>query len=180
MSESSSTTTSLPISTRRFARSITSSATVMWFSVGMSKVEDTTSPLMERCMSVTSSGRSSTRRQMRCTSGLFAEMAAAMSLSTVVLPAFGGRHDETALTFADRRGQVDDAGGDGVLAMLHGEALVRIHRRQIPEARSAFKLLERQAVHRDDLLNGGELLVLARGAGLSDDEVALCAGRCGG
>ena len=65
VSESSSTTTSLPISTKRFARSMTSSATVMWFSVGMSKVEETTSPLMERCMSVTSSGRSSTKRQMR-------------------------------------------------------------------------------------------------------------------
>ena len=69
---------------------MTSSDTAMWFSVGMSNVEDTTSPLMERSMSVTSSGRSSTSRHMRCTSGLFAVMAAAMFFSTVVLPAFGG------------------------------------------------------------------------------------------
>ena len=41
-------------------------------------------------MSVTSSGRSSTSRHMRCTSGLFAVMEAAMSLRMVVLPAFGG------------------------------------------------------------------------------------------
>ena len=59
-------------------------------SEGMSNVELTTSPWIERSMSVTSSGRSSTSRHMRWTSGLFAEMAAAMSLSTVVLPAFGG------------------------------------------------------------------------------------------
>ena len=41
-------------------------------------------------MSVTSSGRSSTSRHIKCTSGLFAVIAAAISLSTVVLPAFGG------------------------------------------------------------------------------------------
>ena len=69
---------------------MTSSETWMWFSVGISKVEEMTSPLMERCMSVTSSGRSSTRRHMRCTSGLLALMAAAMSFKMVVLPAFGG------------------------------------------------------------------------------------------
>ncbi len=62
----------------------------MWFSLGMSNVEETTSPWIERSMSVTSSGRSSTSRHMRCTSGLLAVIAAAMSLSTVVLPAFGG------------------------------------------------------------------------------------------
>ena len=62
----------------------------MWFSVGISKVEAITSPLMERCISVTSSGRSSTSRHIKCTSGLFAVIAAAISLSTVVLPAFGG------------------------------------------------------------------------------------------
>ena len=69
---------------------MTSSDTAMWFSVGISNVEEMTSPLMERSMSVTSSGRSSTSRHMRCTSGLFALMAAAMSLRMVVLPAFGG------------------------------------------------------------------------------------------
>ena len=83
-------TTSFPCSTRRLARSMTSSATWMWFSEGMSKVEETTSPRMERSMSVASSGRSSMPRYMRCTSGLFAVIAAAMSLSTVVLPALGG------------------------------------------------------------------------------------------
>ena len=83
-------TTSAPPSTRRFARSITSSATAMWLSAGMSNVEEITSPWIERCMSVTSSGRSSTNRHIKCTSGLFAQIEAAMSLRIVVLPAFGG------------------------------------------------------------------------------------------
>ena len=41
-------------------------------------------------MSVTSSGRSSTSRQNRCTSGLLAAMDWQIFLSTVVLPALGG------------------------------------------------------------------------------------------
>ena len=65
-------------------------------------------------------------RHMRCTSGLFAVMAAAMSLSTVVLPALGGRHDEAALALADGSRQIDDAGRGGVLAVLHEQALVGV------------------------------------------------------
>ena len=54
--ESSSTTTSRPISTRRLTRSSTSSVTCTWFSLGWSNVLATTVPTTERCMSVTSSG----------------------------------------------------------------------------------------------------------------------------
>ena len=57
--ESSRMTTSRPCSTRRLAFSITISATWTWRCAGSSKVDDTTSPFTERCMSVTSSGRSS-------------------------------------------------------------------------------------------------------------------------
>src|SRR5262245_64834130 len=56
-------TTSRLCSTRRLAFSITISATCTWREAGSSKVEDTTSPLTERCMSVTSSGRSSINRR---------------------------------------------------------------------------------------------------------------------
>ncbi len=49
-----------------------------------------TSPFTERCMSVTSSGRSSTSTTMRCASGLFFAIALAMAWSTTVLPALGG------------------------------------------------------------------------------------------
>ena len=49
-----------------------------------------TSPFTERRMSVTSSGRSSTRSTIRCTSGLLASMEWAICFMTVVLPALGG------------------------------------------------------------------------------------------
>ena len=57
---------------------------------GRSNVDATTSPLTERRMSVTSSGRSSTRRTIRCTSGLFASIEWAICFRMVVLPALGG------------------------------------------------------------------------------------------
>ncbi len=83
-------TTSLPSSTSRLARSMASSATAVCSSAGRSKVEATTSPLTERRMSVTSSGRSSTSSTIRCTSGLLASMEWAICFITVVLPALGG------------------------------------------------------------------------------------------
>ena len=49
-----------------------------------------TSPLTERCMSVTSSGRSSTSTTMRWHSGLFLVIALAIACRTIVLPALGG------------------------------------------------------------------------------------------
>ncbi len=72
------------------ARSIDSSATIVWSDGLRSKVEAMTSPFTERCMSVTSSGRSSTSTTMRWTSGLFVAMAFAIACSTIVLPALGG------------------------------------------------------------------------------------------
>ena len=67
-----------------------SSATVVWSSAGRSKVEEMTSPLTARCMSVTSSGRSSTRTTMRWHSGLLVVMALASACITIVLPALAG------------------------------------------------------------------------------------------
>ena len=87
---SSSTTTSWPISTRRLARSMDSSAIVVWSDGGRSNVEAMTSPFTDRCMSVTSSGRSSTRTTMRWHSGLLVVIALAMVCRIVVLPALGG------------------------------------------------------------------------------------------
>src|SRR6516162_9557375 len=63
--ESSRITTSFLCSTRRLAFSMTISATATWRVAGSSKVELTTSPFTVRCMSVTSSGRSSTSSTMR-------------------------------------------------------------------------------------------------------------------
>ena len=86
-------TTSLPSSTRRFARSMVSSATAVCSSDGRSKVDAATwlaGDLSQRFMSVTSSGRSSTSSTMRLTSGLFASIDRAICFMIVVLPAFGG------------------------------------------------------------------------------------------
>ena len=88
--ESSRITTSFLCSTRRLAFSITISATCTWRAAGSSKVEETTSPLTVRCISVTSSGRSSMSSTIRYTSGWLAVMAVAMFCSSIVLPAFGG------------------------------------------------------------------------------------------
>ena len=57
--ESNSITTSWPHSTKRLAFSNTILATFTCLSAGSSKVEATTSPRTLRCISVTSSGRSS-------------------------------------------------------------------------------------------------------------------------
>ncbi len=69
---------------------MTISATCTWRCAGSSKVEEMTSPLTERCMSVTSSGRSSMSRTMRKTSGWLAVMLLAMFWSSIVLPVRGG------------------------------------------------------------------------------------------
>ena len=66
--ESSRITTSRLCSTSRLALSMTISATWTWRVAGSSKVELTTSPLTERFMSVTSSGRSSMSRTISTTS----------------------------------------------------------------------------------------------------------------
>ncbi len=83
-------TTSRPCSTRRLAFSITISATWTWRAAGSSKVEEITSPFTERCMSVTSSGRSSINSTMRYNSGWFAVIEWAMFCSSTVLPVRGG------------------------------------------------------------------------------------------
>ena len=83
-------TTSLPVSTRRFARSMVSSAQCVCSSDGRSNVLEITSPRTVRRMSVTSSGRSSISNTINTTSGLLRSIAVAISFMIVVLPALGG------------------------------------------------------------------------------------------
>ena len=87
---SSMITTSLPSSTIRFALAIVISATAVCSSLGRSNVDEMTSPLTVRRMSVTSSGRSSISSMIRATSGLFFSIIFAIVFMIVVLPAFGG------------------------------------------------------------------------------------------
>ena len=88
--ESRRITTSLPSSVNLFARSIASLDTCVCSSGGLSKVENITSPSTDLCISVTSSGLSSTRTTIKCTSGLLAVIELAISFRIVVLPALGG------------------------------------------------------------------------------------------
>ena len=72
-------TTSSPISTIRLAFSIAISATWVCSSLGRSNVDEMTSPLTVRRMSVTSSGRSSMSSTISLTSGLFFSIELAMA-----------------------------------------------------------------------------------------------------
>ena len=63
--ESKRITTSLPCSTNLLAFSMTISETATCRVAGSSKVEETTSPSTERCISVTSSGLSSINNTIR-------------------------------------------------------------------------------------------------------------------
>ena len=110
---------------------------------------------------------------MRCTSGLFALMGGGDVLEDGGLARLRGADDQSALALADGRHEVDDAGGDGVLAVLHDEAFVRVDRREVAEAHAAAQLLDGRAVDGRDLLDGGVLLVLARRARLTGHEIAL-------
>jgi hypothetical protein len=87
--ESSRITTSLLCSTRRLAFSMTISATCTCRVAGSSKVELMTSPRTERCMSVTSSGRSSMSRTMSATSGWLTATEFAMFCRIMVFPVRG-------------------------------------------------------------------------------------------
>ena len=81
--------------------------------------------------------------------------------------------DQAALALADGAHKVDDAGRDGVLAVLHMEALVGVDRREVAEAHPVAALLDGRSVDGRDLLDGGVLLVLARRARLPGHHIAL-------
>ena len=70
-----------------------------------------TSPLTERCMSVTSSGRSSIRRTMSVTSGWFVVIGVRDRLQEHRLAGARRRDDQAALPLADGREEVEDARG---------------------------------------------------------------------
>ncbi len=81
--------------------------------------------------------------------------------------------DQAALALADGAHEVDDASRDGVLAVLHMEALVGVDRREVAEAHPVAALLDGRSVDGRDLLDGGVLLVLARRARLPGHHIAL-------
>ena len=172
---SSSTTTSWPSSTRRLARSIASSATIVWSLAGRSNVEEMTSPLIERSKSVTSSGRSSTRTTIRWHSGLLVVIDVRDRLHDHRLAGLGRRHDQAALALADRRGDVDDAADQVGRLGLEAQPLVGVERGQLGELDAVLGRLGVGAVDGVDAHHRVELLLalaLTGLAHLADDRVA--------
>ena len=90
VSESSTITTSLPLSTRRCARLSTISVTSTCRCAGWSKLDETTSPTPHEIASLTSSGRSSTSRISSAAFGWLIATPSVIACSSVVLPARAG------------------------------------------------------------------------------------------
>ena len=70
------------------------------------------------------------------------------------------RHDQAALALADRRHQIDDAGGHLVAGRFQNEPAVGMQRRQVLEDGRPGFLFRRMAVDRLDLHEGEVLLAL--------------------
>src|ERR1700719_527887 len=141
--ESSRITTSFLCSTRRFAFSMTISATCTCRAAGSSNVLETTSPFTVRCISVTSSGRSSISNTMRMTSGWFAVMAVAIFCRSIVLPAFAGGGDQINRA----RGQVLGR----AVAAFELQALGRMERRQVLKQHLVARAVRRIKIDLADL-----------------------------
>ena len=118
--ESRRITTSLPCSTSLLALSRTISATWTCRVACSSKVEEMTSALTVRSMSVTSSGRSSMRRTMRYHLGVVRRDRVRDLLEEDGLSGLGRRHDEGALPLTDGAEEVNDA-RRGLLAVVRLE-----------------------------------------------------------
>ena len=97
-----------------------------------------TSPLTERCMSVTSSGRSSTSTTMRWHSGLFVGDRVGDRLQDHRLAGLGRRDDQAALALADRGDEVDDPARQVARLGLQAQPLLRVERGQLAELDAVF------------------------------------------
>ena len=168
-------TTSFLCSTRRLAFSITISATWTWRCAGSSKVEEMTSPFTERCMSVTSSGRSSISSTIRNTSGWLSVIALAMFCSSTVLPVARRGDDQRALALALRRDDVDHARRlvlDRRIERVERQLLVGIERRQVVEIDAVADGLGIVEIDRTELGQREIALAFLGAADLAFDRVA--------
>ena len=78
-------------------------------------------------------------------------IALAIACSIMVLPVKRRGHDKAALALADRRDQIDDAGGVVLVVVLELDPLLRIERRQVVEQDLVARLLGLLEVDRFDL-----------------------------
>ena len=125
-------------------------------------------------MSVTSSGRSSTSRTMRCTSGLFASMEWAICFMTVVLPALGGETimPRWPLPIGESRSTMRAVRLSLSPDHLEVEARVGEQRRQVLEPGPVAGLLGVEPRHGVDAQQGRVLLVVRGGPACTLDVVA--------
>ena len=169
------TTTSSPCSTSRLAFSIASSATWVCSSLGRSNVEEMTSPLTVRRMSVTSSGRSSMSSTISLTSGLFCSIDLAIVFITVVLPAFGGdtMMPRWPLPIGDTRSMIRAVMLRRVGRVLEAQLLVGEQRREVLEPGPPLGRLGVATVDGVDLEQRRVLLVATGRPAEPGDVVAL-------
>ena len=141
VSESSTITTSLPLSTRRCARLSTISVTSTCRCAGWSKLDDTTSPTPHEMASLTSSGtlvdeQDEQRRVRMIDRDAFGDRVQQRRLAGA-----RRRDDQRALAVADRRDQIDRAARELGAALrrtsrLHEQLPLRIRRGQRIEVRT--------------------------------------------
>ena len=167
--------TSFLCSTRRLAFSITISATCTWRVAGSSKVDETTSPRIERCISVTSSGRSSISSTITTDSGWLDVIACAMCCSITVLPLFGGAtiRPRWPLPIGAMMSMIRPVMFSSRLDVpLELHHLVRVQRDQVLEEDLVLGVLRRLAVDLVDLHQREIALAVLRRADFAFDGVA--------
>jgi hypothetical protein len=130
-----------------------------------------TSPFTERCMSVTSSGRSSISSTMRYTSG---GSWRSRWRGSGGAPSSGARRgdDEPRWPLPIGTEQIHGPRGEVVRVVLEPDPLHRIERRQVVEQRLVTGLFGRLEVDRLDLEQGEVALGVLRRSHLPGDRVA--------
>jgi hypothetical protein len=158
------------------AFSITISATCTWRVAGSSKVELMTSPFTERCMSVTSSGRSSISSTISTTSGWLLGDGVGDVLQEHRLAGARRRDDQRALALPDRHEQVDDARRDVLAVVSRLSFSLRVERRQVVEEDLVARDLGVLEVDLVDLEQREVALAFLRRADLPRRRCRPCAG----
>ena len=173
-------TTSFLCSTRRFAFSMTISATCTWRCAGSSKVEEITSPLHRALHVGDLFGPLVDEQHDQVDLGVVGGDAVGDVLQQHRLAGARRRDDQAALPLADRHHQVEDARRQVVAVGLERDALLRVERRQVLEEDLLARPLGRLEVDRLDLDQREVALAFLRRPDLAATRCRRCAGRtCG-
>jgi hypothetical protein len=122
-------------------------------------------------MSVTSSGRSSMSSTIRWHVLMILDDRVRDLLEDGGLTGLRRRDDQTALSHADRRHEIDDAHREVALFVLQVQPMLRIARAQVVERDAVLRLVRIVAVDVLDLEEREIALALLRGPHLAEDRV---------